>query len=243
MGYYGAHLFNHFLHRRQQNNESCDRTKFPLPISWQRFFLRRHFLLYKVPKLPSQNYHTMYDYVKFLIVYYFFSGLLVTVLFLRTEDKKADRRLNKKAKSVPQDINKDLNVYTNSALSVSVTSHETFNEDLLDKPAPKGYSKKEIFKMTKSFFVLFFYRVVRLTPAYAFVIGINELALRYTHDHTVFEPAMFDHINCERYWWRNLLYINNFFPQKEMCMVWSWYMANDTQFYVIGVILLLISVK
>ncbi|PSN50316.1 hypothetical protein C0J52_10110 [Blattella germanica] len=27
------------------------------------------------------------------------------------------------------------------------------------------------------------------------------------------------------------------------CMLWSWYMANDTQFYVVGILLLLISVK
>nr|XP_026484393.1 nose resistant to fluoxetine protein 6-like [Vanessa tameamea] len=175
--------------------------------------------------------------------FFFISGLLVTVLFLRTEDKKASRKLNKKPESADKDINKNLNGYANSALSVSVISQETFYEDLLDQPASKGYSKQEIVRMTKSFFVLFLYRVVRLTPAYAFVIGLNELALRYTHDHTVFEPAIFDHINCDLYWWRNLLYINNLFPQKDMCMVWSWYMANDTQFYVIGIILLLISVK
>ncbi|XP_026484393.2 nose resistant to fluoxetine protein 6-like [Vanessa tameamea] len=175
--------------------------------------------------------------------FFFISGLLVTVLFLRTEDKKASRKLNKKPESADKDINKNLNGYANSALSVSVISQETFYEDLLDQPTSKGYSKQEIVRMTKSFFVLFLYRVVRLTPAYAFVIGLNELALRYTHDHTVFEPAIFDHINCDLYWWRNLLYINNLFPQKDMCMVWSWYMANDTQFYVIGIILLLISVK
>lgn len=26
-------------------------------------------------------------------------------------------------------------------------------------------------------------------------------------------------------------------------MMWSWYMANDTQFYVLGILLLLMSVK
>lgn len=26
-------------------------------------------------------------------------------------------------------------------------------------------------------------------------------------------------------------------------MLWSWYMANDTQFYVLGILLLLLSVK
>jgi hypothetical protein len=27
------------------------------------------------------------------------------------------------------------------------------------------------------------------------------------------------------------------------CMLWSWYMANDTQFYVLGILLLLASVR
>lgn len=26
-------------------------------------------------------------------------------------------------------------------------------------------------------------------------------------------------------------------------MLWSWYMANDTQFYVLGILLLLLSIK
>ncbi|XP_049886800.1 nose resistant to fluoxetine protein 6-like isoform X2 [Pectinophora gossypiella] len=175
--------------------------------------------------------------------FFFISGLLVTVLFLRTEDKKAKSKADKKKQNDKQDMNKNINGYTNSALSVSVISQQSFCEDLMDRPSSKGYSKDEIFRMTKSFFVLFGYRVVRLTPAYAFVIGLNEVALRYTHYHSVFESAVPDHITCDLFWWRNLLYINNLYPQREMCMVWSWYMANDTQFYVVGIILLLISVK
>lgn len=165
------------------------------------------------------------------------------MLFLRTEESKANRKKIAKCRENNKETNKNQNSYTNSALSVSVVSQESFYEDLLDKPEVRVYSKREVFGMTKSFLVLLSYRVVRLTPAYAFVIGLNELALRYTYDHTVFEPAIFDHINCNHYWWRNLLYINNLFPQKDMCMVWSWYMANDTQFYAVGIILLLISIK
>lgn len=155
--------------------------------------------------------------------------------------------MNKKVKEQKhidkQDINKNISSYTNSALSVSVISQQSFCEDLIEKPGPKAYTKEEIFMMTKSFLVLFSYRVVRLTPAYAFVIGLNEIALRYTHYHSVFDSAVADHVTCDLYWWRNLLYINNLYPQREMCMVWSWYMANDTQFYVVGIILLLVSVK
>lgn len=164
------------------------------------------------------------------------SGILVTILFLRTEDKKA-------IKKSELALRKNLNGYTNSALSVSVISAQSFKEDLLDKPKNRCYNKADFLYVIRNFFVLLSYRVVRLTPAYAFVIGLNEIALRWTHDNTVFEPAIYDHITCDKYWWRNLLYINNLFPQKDMCMVWSWYMANDTQFYVVGIILLLISIK
>ncbi|XP_028035847.1 nose resistant to fluoxetine protein 6-like [Bombyx mandarina] len=168
--------------------------------------------------------------------FFVISGILVTILFLRTEEKKSKPKPIVEDK---QDINKNMNGFTSPALSISVISQDTF----ITESKTKSYTKEEIYKMIKSFMILLSYRVVRLTPAYAFVIGVNEIALRYTHDHTVFEPAIFDHITCDNWWWRNLLYINNLYPQREMCMVWSWYMANDTQFYVVGIILLLISVK
>ncbi|KAL4706806.1 hypothetical protein ACJJTC_010040 [Scirpophaga incertulas] len=171
--------------------------------------------------------------------FFFIGGLLVTVLFLRTEERKTQ----KTEKTNKPDINKNLNGFSNSALSVSVISQQSFKEDLLDLPQPSMYSKTELLRMVKSFSVLFFYRVVRLTPAYGFVIGVTEVSFRYIFNQAVFDPAVPDHITCDHFWWRNLLYINNLYSQREMCMVWSWYMANDTQFYVVGIILLLMSVK
>lgn len=43
-----------------------------------------------------------------------------------------------------------------------------------------------------------------------------------------------------RYWWRNLLFINNFYPLSEMCMSWSWYLSVDFQCFTIGTIILVI---
>ncbi|KAL6077437.1 Nose resistant to fluoxetine protein 6 [Balamuthia mandrillaris] len=39
---------------------------------------------------------------------------------------------------------------------------------------------------------------------------------------------------CDEYWWTNLLYIQNFYPTElnKECMNWTWYLANDMQFYV-----------
>lgn len=45
---------------------------------------------------------------------------------------------------------------------------------------------------------------------------------------------------CDKYWWTNLLYINNFYPDglQQECMGWSWYLANDMQFYILSPIFL-----
>ncbi|XP_051166892.1 nose resistant to fluoxetine protein 6-like [Leptopilina boulardi] len=93
------------------------------------------------------------------------------------------------------------------------------------------------------FMIMIVYRFIRLTPAYLFVLGMNEIAIKYALSKTVFSPGIIDHLTCEKFWWRNALYLNSLFPRTEMCMLWSWYMANDTQFYVLGIFLLLLSIK
>lgn len=49
--------------------------------------------------------------------------------------------------------------------------------------------------------------------------------------------------NCKRYWWRNLLMIQNWYPKDEMCMTWSWFIAADFQLFIAASILLALSVK
>nr|XP_014286082.2 nose resistant to fluoxetine protein 6 [Halyomorpha halys] len=94
--------------------------------------------------------------------------------------------------------------------------------------------------MTK-FFTFLGYRFIRLTPAYMFVLGCAGLAMKWLKNNSVFEPISLDNVNCDKYWWRNMLYINSLYPRSEMCMLWSWYLANDTQFYLLGTLLLLLS--
>ncbi|XP_055843841.1 uncharacterized protein LOC129910468 [Episyrphus balteatus] len=129
--------------------------------------------------------------------FFFISGFLVTLLFLR-QDK------NKQTKHTKDD----------------------------------GFLKKSL---NKSFLIVI-YRYIRLTPAYLFVILFYELSLKYTFDRSVFQP-LYPVENCADYWWRNIMYINNFFPLNQMCMVWSWYMANDMQFYIMTTLLLVFSTR
>lgn len=67
------------------------------------------------------------------------------------------------------------------------------------------------------------------------------MILRYIYNAAVFTPALPDHITCPNYWWRNILYIQTWFPFPQLCMLWSWYLADDMQFYVWAIVILILS--
>ncbi|XP_076395912.1 uncharacterized protein LOC143265791 isoform X2 [Megachile rotundata] len=84
-------------------------------------------------------------------------------------------------------------------------------------------------------------RYVRLTPPQVVTILIVIVTFTYlSHTSLVFpiEPA---HESCSKYWWQNVLYINNFFEWKDICMSWTWYISNDMQLYMLGTFLLMLS--
>ncbi|XP_072044016.1 nose resistant to fluoxetine protein 6-like [Amphiura filiformis] len=99
-------------------------------------------------------------------------------------------------------------------------------------------------RMTKSdgkisWLLFYFHRIWRITPLYAFVI----LFMIYHHPYFGDGPKWYKAIHfdslCEQYWWRNLLYINTYFPQADMCIQWSWYLSCDMQFFIISPLILL----
>ncbi|XP_072044138.1 O-acyltransferase like protein-like [Amphiura filiformis] len=99
-------------------------------------------------------------------------------------------------------------------------------------------------RMTKSdgkisWLLFYFHRIWRITPLYAFII----LFMIYHHPYFGDGPKWYQAIHfdslCEKYWWRNLLYINTYFPQADMCIQWSWYLSCDMQFFIISPLILL----
>ena len=86
----------------------------------------------------------------------------------------------------------------------------------------------------------YIHRILRLTPTYAFVLFFawfltNHLAYGPELNGEPFGPT------CEKYWWTNLLYINNLYPWGlgDECIGWTWYLSNDMQFYVIAPLILI----
>ncbi|GMR46350.1 hypothetical protein PMAYCL1PPCAC_16545, partial [Pristionchus mayeri] len=72
----------------------------------------------------------------------------------------------------------------------------------------------------------------RLTPAYLLFIGF---IIAWTPE--LAPDALMYAQTCERRWWRNALYINDF--GTENCYGVAWYLAVDMQLYCVAPIFLL----
>ncbi|XP_076232881.1 nose resistant to fluoxetine protein 6-like [Calliopsis andreniformis] len=93
------------------------------------------------------------------------------------------------------------------------------------------------------FLGMVWYRYFRLTAPYLLVIGLTDISMRWYYNHSLLDLYKYDRQNCRKFWWRNVLYINTYFALDERCMIWSWYLTIDTQFYIIGIIILIIAAR
>ncbi|XP_060063191.1 O-acyltransferase like protein-like [Ylistrum balloti] len=89
-----------------------------------------------------------------------------------------------------------------------------------------------------NWFMFYFHRFWRLTPAYMLILMIDATLSPYLGDGPQWINEGFETKNCAESWWTNLLYVNNFVKTDKLCLGVSWYLANDMQFYVISPLLL-----
>lgn len=98
--------------------------------------------------------------------------------------------------------------------------------------------------------ILFFsilHRYLRLGGVYFFLLMLWTWGVPHLSSGPMW-PALTNWIRhgylggCEKYWWTNVLFINNIIPHfgGGDCMGWTWYLANDFQFFIISTSLLLI---
>ncbi|UYV78304.1 OACYL [Cordylochernes scorpioides] len=84
------------------------------------------------------------------------------------------------------------------------------------------------------------HRYLRLTPTYMLILAFWTTIF----PHLLQSPLGLirkDLSECTISWWWNLLYISNF--RNSQCMGWSWYLANDMQFYIISPLFLIPLLK
>ncbi|XP_060066014.1 nose resistant to fluoxetine protein 6-like [Ylistrum balloti] len=114
---------------------------------------------------------------------------------------------------------------------VSVDSFFTISGLLLSYLVLKEMKKKNG-KLNWGMF--YFHRFWRLTPPYMLLMMVYVPLFRYMFQGPDWLQGGTEKNFCADTWWTNLLYINNLVHKSDMCMAWSWYLANDMQFFVVS---------
>nr|XP_023025742.1 nose resistant to fluoxetine protein 6-like [Leptinotarsa decemlineata] len=87
-------------------------------------------------------------------------------------------------------------------------------------------------------------RYMRLTPCMALVIAFYATWWRHLGNGPNWNHFVGrEFVNCRKSWWKNLLYLNNFMDSKNMCSSHTWYLALDTQYFIIALIIIWILKK
>lgn len=165
------------------------------------------------------------------------------IICFKYSDNMEFRRLIQKEFFFQTIINGAFSVDTFFFVSGLLVSFLYFRTNAKGKLDPLSKGRNKFIGGVLHFLGLIFYRFARLTAPYLFVLGVTEVAMKWFNYNSVFEVPALDHENCPKYWWRNLLYINTLFPVEQMCMLWSWYISDDSQFYVIGAIILIVATR
>ncbi|XP_037300558.1 uncharacterized protein LOC115448403 [Manduca sexta] len=77
-------------------------------------------------------------------------------------------------------------------------------------------------------------RIIRMLPSYAYAILLSAVLTRVQRDTAVLTLPDGDDQNCNSYWWRNLIYISNMYPEDQQCMQVSWFVSTETQLHAAG---------
>lgn len=91
--------------------------------------------------------------------------------------------------------------------------------------------------------VALLHRFARLLPVYAYVLFFYTHLLPLVGSGPLWPQVQPMGEACTRTWWTNLLFVNNLVGEGDAvgtagCMGWSWYLANDMQFFALAALAL-----
>ncbi|KAF1747068.1 hypothetical protein GCK72_023527 [Caenorhabditis remanei] len=105
----------------------------------------------------------------------------------------------------------------------------------------KSKPKKRMVANPITWIMFYVHRYLRLTPPIMLFIGFFTVYAPYIQGP--FSASQMNQLvaqaeSCKTSWWQNLIYINNF-PQDVTCYAPTWYLAADTQLYLVAPIVLI----
>ncbi|KAF5288412.1 hypothetical protein FQR65_LT12025 [Abscondita terminalis] len=133
-----------------------------------------------------------------------------------------------------------LKALSDHKLDYIVGGNKTVDTFLLLTGITLSYSFLTLIKNGKfNLFVYYVHRYLRLTPALAALVLFEVGPLKYLYSGPYW-PELISYTShfCSQYWWKTLLYINNY--DMNQCVRHSWYLSVDMQLYVISPVILLL---
>lgn len=95
------------------------------------------------------------------------------------------------------------------------------------------------------FIMVYVHRLLRILPLYMFIMCFFWSMQEYLGNGPLWYYASEFNKDCHKYWWANLLFVNNFVPdwKSTQCVPVAWYLAVDMQFFIISPIIILLYIK
>ncbi|XP_063852950.1 nose resistant to fluoxetine protein 6-like isoform X3 [Scylla paramamosain] len=105
-----------------------------------------------------------------------------------------------------------------------------------------SYSVLRGARRTNSFNVLLFYvhRFLRLLPPIALTVGLCATVMRFLVGGPI--GFLWDfgfYANCQKYWWKDILFLDNLYLNDPVCVGQAWYLGTDTQLYLVAPLIIL----
>ena len=97
----------------------------------------------------------------------------------------------------------------------------------------------------KSIAMTLLHRYLRLTPTFIFIVLFYWSLNAYLGNGPLWYNADEFIPQCSEYWWTSLIYLNNFIPnwRGNNCLPQIWFIANEMQFFIVSVALIVFYVK
>ena len=88
-------------------------------------------------------------------------------------------------------------------------------------------------------------RWLRLVPLLGFVLALYVGLVPYFGEGPMWYRMVHETNFCRTYWWTNLAFVNNFYPNDfhVQCLPWTWYLADDMQYFIICLVIMIIYCK
>ncbi|XP_077528435.1 nose resistant to fluoxetine protein 6-like [Haemaphysalis longicornis] len=85
-----------------------------------------------------------------------------------------------------------------------------------------------------------FHRYWRMTPSFALATALFVLMPALGSGPMWGDVLGLASENCRLRWWTNLLYFSNYLPYSKMCMLHSWFLSLNMQYFIVGIPLALL---